>query len=216
MSMNWRKVFGVYAFSKNEALSISMQRHKSLGRAGRNWTFTGAPIQSVLISSADHRSIGSIDQRVESWRPRPRNIYTPSAMYLQDLPLSKIDGREKRCDPGAGSSPAQEAQVPPPSQTSATGAGPFRAPRRRTGTSVDRTPLQPCAGFSRAAQTGRSRVGRGWLGTPHHLITHADGVPSAVPLIGGNRRHRGIASRFDKLAVRYEAAVTIPAINEWL
>jgi transposase len=30
------------------------------------------------------------------------------------------------------------------------------------------------------------------------------------------KRHRGIATRFDKLAVRYEAAVTIAAINEWL
>jgi transposase len=30
------------------------------------------------------------------------------------------------------------------------------------------------------------------------------------------KRHRAIATRFDKLAVRYEAAVTIAAINEWL
>ncbi|MEV6844356.1 IS5/IS1182 family transposase, partial [Actinoplanes sp. NPDC051411] len=29
-------------------------------------------------------------------------------------------------------------------------------------------------------------------------------------------RHRAIATRFDKLAVRYEATVTIAAINEWL
>jgi transposase len=30
------------------------------------------------------------------------------------------------------------------------------------------------------------------------------------------KRHRAIATRFDKLAVRYEAALTIAAINEWL
>ena len=30
------------------------------------------------------------------------------------------------------------------------------------------------------------------------------------------KRHRAIATRFDKLAVRYEATVTIAAINEWL
>ncbi|WP_407654770.1 IS5 family transposase [Actinomadura luzonensis] len=30
------------------------------------------------------------------------------------------------------------------------------------------------------------------------------------------KRHRGIATRFDKLAVRYEAAIHIAAINDWL
>jgi transposase len=35
---------------------------------------------------------------------------------------------------------------------------------------------------------------------------------------GSNRlkRHRGVAIRYDKLAVRYEATVHIAAINEWL
>jgi transposase len=30
------------------------------------------------------------------------------------------------------------------------------------------------------------------------------------------KRNRGVAARFDKLAVRYQATVTIAAINEWL
>lgn len=30
------------------------------------------------------------------------------------------------------------------------------------------------------------------------------------------KRNRGVATRFDKLAVRYEAVVTIAAITEWL
>jgi transposase len=30
------------------------------------------------------------------------------------------------------------------------------------------------------------------------------------------KRHRAVATRFDKLAVRYHATVTIAAINEWL
>ncbi len=30
------------------------------------------------------------------------------------------------------------------------------------------------------------------------------------------KRNRGVATRFDKLAARYQAAVTIAAINEWL
>jgi transposase len=30
------------------------------------------------------------------------------------------------------------------------------------------------------------------------------------------KRHRAVATRFDKLAVRYEATVLVAAINEWL
>lgn len=30
------------------------------------------------------------------------------------------------------------------------------------------------------------------------------------------KRNRAVATRFDQLAVRYEATVTIAAINEWL
>ncbi|GII42389.1 transposase [Planotetraspora phitsanulokensis] len=30
------------------------------------------------------------------------------------------------------------------------------------------------------------------------------------------KRHRAVATRFDKLAVRYEATILIAAINEWL
>jgi hypothetical protein len=29
-------------------------------------------------------------------------------------------------------------------------------------------------------------------------------------------RHRAVATRYDKLAVRYEATVLVAAINEWL
>jgi transposase len=30
------------------------------------------------------------------------------------------------------------------------------------------------------------------------------------------KRHRAVATRYDKLAVRYQATVSIAAINEWL
>ncbi|WP_442480842.1 hypothetical protein [Streptomyces kutzneri] len=30
------------------------------------------------------------------------------------------------------------------------------------------------------------------------------------------KRHRAVATRYDKLAVRYEATVLLAAINEWL
>ena len=32
----------------------------------------------------------------------------------------------------------------------------------------------------------------------------------------GSKRNRAVATRYDKLAVRYEATVCIAAINEWL
>nr|WP_243709497.1 IS5 family transposase [Micromonospora sp. 15K316] len=34
--------------------------------------------------------------------------------------------------------------------------------------------------------------------------------------INGLKRHRGLATRYDKLAVRYEATIHVTAINEWL
>ncbi|MGW3984709.1 hypothetical protein [Streptomyces mirabilis] len=30
------------------------------------------------------------------------------------------------------------------------------------------------------------------------------------------KRHRAVATRYDKLAVRYEAALLVAAVNEWL
>ncbi|MEU1665318.1 hypothetical protein ABZ547_17210 [Streptomyces sparsogenes] len=35
-------------------------------------------------------------------------------------------------------------------------------------------------------------------------------------LVAAVKRHRAVATRYDKLAVRYEATVLVAAVNEWL
>lgn len=46
--------------------------------------------------------------------------------------------------------------------------------------------------------------------------TYAISAPPRRPRAAPARRNRAVATRYDKLAVRYEATVCIAAINEWL